>query len=211
MPEAMPEEVSGGPAQSQHGETRRCLRRLIELSERSNELTLGELVDALDHTGRPLLMVSLTLPSLIPFLPNVFAFALVLVAFQAARERSHLSLPSWLRRRRLPRATTAALAKQLDICMAYIGRWLQPRFNAVVEGWAGMLPAASILAMSLLLLAPIPFGNQLAAIAIIVITFGMMERDGAIVLVGLVIAAAALAWNVVLLLVGAQLVQHLWS
>jgi hypothetical protein len=68
-----------------------------------------------------------------------------------------------------------------------------------------MLLAAPILALAVAILLPIPLGNQLPALAIIVIAFGLMLRDGIAVIGGLALAILALLWNTAVVLAGAEL------
>ena len=50
---------------------------------------------------------------------------------------------------------------------------------------------AVCLLLSLILVLPIPFGNMLPSLAICIIALGMLERDGAWILGGLVSAVVA--------------------
>ena len=46
------------------------------------------------------------------------------------------------------------------------------------------------LLLGIVLLAPIPFGNFVPALGIVVIAFGMLQQDGVVILIGLSFALA---------------------
>jgi hypothetical protein len=52
---------------------------------------------------------------------------------------------------------------------------------------------------------PIPFGNTPVALSMIVIALGLLEGDGVALLAGVGAGLAAAAWNVVLVVAGAEL------
>ncbi len=88
-------------------------------------------------------------------------------------------------------------------------RWGNERRLALLTGRR----ARVVLAFPLLLLAraimlPIPFGNVAPALALIAFAFGFMARDGAAILLALILSLAALVWTGFLLVVGASLIDR---
>lgn len=68
--------------------------------------------------------------------------------------------------------------------------------------------AAPLLVMAVTIVLPIPFGNLLPALALIVAATGFIARDGLPVLVSMVIALLAVLWTLALLVFGAELLQR---
>ena len=56
---------------------------------------------------------------------------------------------------------------------------------------------------------PIPLGNYAPALALIAFSLGFMARDGAAVLVALLLGLAAVVWTGILFLTGAALLDRL--
>jgi hypothetical protein len=66
-----------------------------------------------------------------------------------------------------------------------------------------------LIVCGIVLILPIPFGNQLPSLAIAAIGLGLLRGDGVFVLVGYGFAAATLAWTATLVFAGAGIMQAL--
>lgn len=196
------------------GETSRALRRAIDSID-GERLTLGQLVDALGRSGQGLVLLLLALPAFIPVpaLPTglVFGTALALVAMQMIGGREALTLPGFLRQRALPRTAVVSTIERLERFMTRLDGVLRPRLPALTERSATIGIAALIFILALTLALPIPFGNQGPAFAIVIFAFGLLERDGLAILVGVIFACIGVAWNVALVIFGAALTEWLWA
>lgn len=196
------------------GETSRALRRAIDSID-GDLLTLGQLVDSLGRSGQGLVLLLLALPTFIPIpaLPTglVFGTALALVSLQMFGGREALTLPDFLRRRALPRRAVVFTIERLERYMTKFDGVLRPRMLRLTERGATMGVAVMIFILALALALPIPFGNQAPAFAIVIFAFGLLERDGIAILVGVVFAFIGVAWNVMLVIFGAALTEWLWT
>ena len=63
--------------------------------------------------------------------------------------------------------------------------------------------------ISFVLMLPIPFGNIVAAWALGILSFAIARRDGLFVLIGITMGFAALAWNLLVIVLGVEIVQYL--
>lgn len=187
------------------------LRLAEELPE--DRPTLGDALNALGRAGLGIALLALALPSFLPVpgLPTgiVFGTALALVAVQVMLGARRLTFPGWLRRRPLPREAVVAgvrwLAPRLGAVEARLRPRLVPLTGRRARAWLGL----PILLLALLIVLPIPLGNQLPALAVVAFAFGLLARDGAAVLVGLALAVLGLAWNTAVLLLSAELLAYL--
>jgi hypothetical protein len=68
---------------------------------------------------------------------------------------------------------------------------LEPRLLILSNPRMAQLIGGLCLLLSILVMLPVPFGNMLPALAIILISLGFLERDGRFIIAGLVTAAAA--------------------
>ncbi|MFO1062049.1 MAG: exopolysaccharide biosynthesis protein [Dongiaceae bacterium] len=83
----------------------------------------------------------------------------------------------------------------------------EQRMSALTGRRARILLALPVLAVALVITLPIPFGNAVPAVALIVIALGLMARDGVAILCGLGISVVALAWTGLLLFAGAAMLE----
>ncbi len=188
------------------------LKRLGErLAAEDRPVAVGEVVDSFGPAGIGLLLLFLTLPALVP-LPGpwgmTFGTILSLVALQVMAGARKVWVPATIRRRSVSADLVARLAAASHPTLAAAERWLQPRRLLPLTGrQARMLVAVPIFINAVIIALPIPMGNLVPAFATIAISLGICVRDGAAVLVGLLLSVAALIWTGALLMFGAAIID----
>lgn len=165
------------------------LTRTID-SIQGDTITLRALMLTIGEQGLLLLCAIAALPFLIPVsipgVSTVFGGAIILLAIAITMNR----LP-WLPTRLLDRelATTKlipALRKGVKF-VSRIDRWVRPRALALTSGPFMRINGLVLTFGGLLLMAPfgfVPFSNTAPAIGILLLTIGMLQRDGLFVLLG---------------------------
>lgn len=153
-------------------------------------VTLQEIIDALGARASALLIIILALPFCapiaIPGLSTPFGLAILALAGCFALGRPPW-LPRWLLKVKLPPKFFRAVLEGASKLIGWIEKKLRPRWLWLTEGAAmrfvhmGMVSAGA--GLLLLPLGGIPFTNTLPALVIVVGMLGVMERDGAAVVV----------------------------
>jgi hypothetical protein len=162
-------------------------------------LTIGELEDILQGRGFALFILLLSLPFLfpvaIPGLSIPFGLVIMLLGTRIATGQKP-SLPSFILRREIKHATLEKMISfGLKLC-AQMEKVVKPRMH-FLQRWPGMINLIGIGIASggiqlLLPLPPlIPFSNFIPAVSIVLLTAGLSERDGLMVLAGYVVNVAA--------------------
>jgi hypothetical protein len=79
----------------------------------------------------------------------------------------------------------------------------RPRWPLLAAGFAERVIGLVCVVLSVVLILPVPFGNMGPAIAVCILAFALLERDGKATLTGLVASVVALtfAWGVILAIV----------
>ena len=126
----------------------------------------------------------------------------MIAALQMLFGHSHPWLPGFLRRVRLRRDLVLASMRRLTAAFRRVGLRSRRRLRLVSSGGGRRLLALSAFLASLVVLVPIPFGNQLPALAVAAFGFGLVRRDGVMILAGHALTLLALGWAAVLLLAG---------
>lgn len=168
------------------GET---LTRAIDGIE-GETVTLRNLMIAIGEQGLLVLCAIATLPFLIPVsipgVSTVFGAAIVLLGIAITVNR----LP-WLPKRILDRPLeTAKLLPALRKGVSIVSRletWVRPRALMLSSGPMARLNGIVLVFAALLLMAPfglVPFSNTAPAVAILLLTMGMLQRDGLFVVLG---------------------------
>lgn len=188
------------------GSSERVSERLLAIAttSTSERITVAEISAALGDRGFGLLLLLLTLPNAIPVpgpgLSAILALPAALLAAQMALGLERPRLPQRLARWSFPRQRVAALLVRAQPMLERLERLLRPRRPVAGERLVG----AVCLLLALVLALPIPFGNLPVAWALIVIALGVIERDGLATLAGMAAGAAAVAWNVLLVVAGSE-------
>jgi hypothetical protein len=157
-----------------------------------DRVTLAEILDLLGQEGLLILAAFLTLvfliPVSIPGVSTVFGAAILLIGFCRLFNRG-LWVPERIRKRQLPSETLRPGLRKGLIWFRRLERVSRPhRLRWVTRG--RVMPALSdcaIILGAVLLMAPfglIPFSNTLPAVAILLLAIGLLERDGACIILG---------------------------
>lgn len=169
-------------------------------------VTVRELVERVGERGLLMTCVFLNLPFLVPVsipgVSTVFGLLIILIGLAVAANRMPW-LPSRLMDRQLSAEQLVPTLEHGARYVARIERLLRPRLpllthSAAVSRFNGVM----IVVAGVLLMAPfglVPFSNTLPALAALLIALGILQRDGACVLLGYVAVAGTIVYFSVLL------------
>lgn len=162
--------------------TSQILDRLVA-HETEDAISLGEIVHRLRARAFGILLILFSAPMLLPTPPGfstVAAALIVVVALQFLTLRRSLWLPRRLARRTVQTAFLKRIVAWLTPKLARIERWARPRAIGMTRLRARRPLGVLILVLALIMALPIPVvGNTPPAIAIVLMGFGLIERDGA--------------------------------
>lgn len=162
-------------------------------------MTVADIVAALRDRAFALLVVLLGLPNCLPMpppIPLVCGLLLALVALQIVAGRAAPWLPSALLKRSIPQeAVSRAVTRALPV-LQRLERWSKPRIEFLESPVALRLIGLLIFTLALGLLVAAPLIGQIPlGLAVCLVGLGLVERDGVLVMVGLVMGALGLAVN----------------
>ena len=183
----------------------------------TNTVSLGEILELVGREGMLLLVAFLTLvfmvPVSIPGVSTIFGAAILLIGISRIFGRT-LWLPKRFKERALPAGKlSSALEKGLvwvprleKISRPHRMAWLtQGRTMNIINDGALILGAV-------LLMAPfgfIPFSNTLPGIALLCLAVGLIQRDGAAVLLGHLANVVSIVYFGVLIGGGGVMIQNM--
>lgn len=156
-----------------------------------DEVALDRLIEVLGDRVYGLVFLLLAIPNMIPGVALLLGLPLVLVAGQMVLGWERPRLPRAIGRRTLRTADLRAFTARAVPWLARAETMLRPR-GLVLFGRTGeRLLGAVVLAMAVVLTLPIWGANFLPALAIALIALALIERDGAMALLGIAAAAAS--------------------
>lgn len=166
-------------------------------------VTLAWVLDQLHERAFGLFLLVLALPCCIPFLygvPQVVALPLLFIAGQMVLGWGKPWLPQKLGERQVATASLAALARRADPWLRRVEAVSRPRLAALTRRPLDQLVGLALLAFSISILVPIPATNTVPGIAVAVVAIGLLQRDGILVVLGMILG---LVWIGTLLFAGA--------
>lgn len=162
-----------------------------EAAVRDPAVTLRDLLAMLGEQGLlvfcGVLAAPFLLPLTVPGMSTVLGLPMLLIGFAVMLSRVPW-LPERLLNRSLPAPTVRSVLGRVRGWAERFEHLVRPRLLGLTGGRVvNFINGALVIAAVLLLMAPIPlvpFVNSLPAFAIILLCFGMAERDGAVILFG---------------------------
>lgn len=184
------------PDQDSPAEERKPLSQLLrELAEpREGVIRVEEIVERFGRRAFGGVLFAFSIPNLLPLPPGsstVLGLPLVLVAPQVMLGSDSLWLPRAVRRRGVDRA---ALGKGFDRLLPWLEKietLLAPRLDWLFGPFADRVTGLVCTLLALVLILPIPLGNLLPAAAVALLSLGLIQRDGIVLLLGYATAAAS--------------------
>ncbi|MGB5103324.1 MAG: exopolysaccharide biosynthesis protein [Steroidobacteraceae bacterium] len=164
-------------------------------------VTLRELLDLIGEQGLLVFCAVLAMPFLIPvslpFTSTALGLPMLLVGIAVTLDRVPW-LPNRILDYALPGATVQRVLDRAARTASRFEHLVRPRLLGLTASPAanGLNGVALVIAV-LLLMAPLPFVplvNTLPAVAVILLSLGMAERDGVVILVGYVVALLSLVY-----------------
>lgn len=150
-------------------------------------LTLGGALDAMGSRAHGCALLLLAIPDAIPLpvpsLSLILGLPLLAVSAHLAVTGEHGLLPRRLRARTLPPGLVTALRGRVAALLRRAERMSRVRLRQVA-GRARLLGLVCLW-LSALLLLPLPFFNTPPAVCLVLLAWGMVQRDGVFVVAGL--------------------------
>lgn len=193
--------ISGAPLPHQGLSTSDLL--LVAISGEGDQVSIADILDALDARAFGLAILLFAIPSVIPMppgVPTVVGIVLLIVSVQMVAGRLELWLPGFLAKRRFSRQALVSGFEKIKPQLEFIERFARPRLMFLTGRIGMILIGAVVLALAIVLILPLPpGGNFPPALACAILGMGLVERDGVIVIIGLLVTAAAAvaAWFLV--------------
>jgi hypothetical protein len=169
------------------------------------KLSLGELVSAFGERGFGALMLFLGIVNALPLPPGsttVLGAPLLLLSLQLALRTDRIWLPRWALKGSLDRAAYRKATARVIKPIRVIEKLSKPRLGFMTSELSEILIGVICSILAVILILPIWGGNMAPALTIAVFGFGLMQRDGVVILLGWLGAAVCvtilwLAWEVI--------------
>jgi hypothetical protein len=169
--------------------------------------TLGDLIGALDERAYGLMLLLLALPCCLPFvyiLPQIVALPMLALAGQMALGRQSPWLPKTLSEREFPIRTMQTTVERAEKYLGWAEKITHRRFISLSDGIGARIVGALLMIPCASILVPLPLTNTTPGLGVAIAALGLVERDGLLILLGLLIG---LVWVFLLVFLGAEAIS----
>lgn len=179
------------------------LREMQELARVKGGLSIGEALEAMGSTSIAFTILFLAIPALTP-IPGpfgmVFGTALALVSLQIVAGGRKVWLPAIVRDRRVSSAALDLVVGHAVPVIARVEKVVRAgRLEALTGPTVQALLGIPVFLLAVVIALPIPFGNILPVFSLVVLAVALMERDGLVTLIGLLLTLATIVATAALL------------
>ncbi len=183
--------------------------RLDQLAEKAegDSVSLEWIMGQLHERAFGLFLLVLALPCCIPFLygvPQIVALPLMFVSVQILLGRETPWLPERLATRTVSTEGLQNLALRAGPWLRRIEAFSRPRKAQLTRAPLDRIVGLALVLFSASILVPLPGTNTVPGFAVVLISMGLLQRDGILVIIGMLLGTA---WIASLIFAGATLVS----
>lgn len=166
----------------------------------ATRLGLGAMADALKERAFGLMILALALPCCLPFvylIPQIVALPMLVLTGQMASSRHVPWLPEKLKTRDFDVAAMRSVVARGKRWFGWAEHIARPRLLSISGPRTSRIVGALLVIPSASILVPLPSTNTVPGIGVAIASIGLIERDGLMILLGLFIGLAWVAFLVV--------------
>ena len=162
-------------------------------AEPEERISFRDILAILSERSFAILVVLLGLPNCLPMpppIPTVSSLLLIMIAIQMLVRRPEPWFPGVILRGSVARSDVLRAVKRALPVVSVLERWSRPRLSIFDPRTASLLSAVLLLTMSIGMLLAAPLIGQVPyGLAVCLFGLGQIERDGVLVLSGMVAGA----------------------
>lgn len=179
----------------------------------SDRIPIRDLVAAMDSIGFGLALMIFSFGILIPLpppFPSIISLPLVIFSYQMAIGRKSPKLPARFEKYTVKRSVLAALVQKSSPYIRKIEKILRPRMAFMISSTAERIVGMFALIFSVSVLLPLPLSNFVPGLGVLIISFGLLGKDGLIVLFGIITGCIGLGITVIVTIFGFEALTYIW-
>ena len=155
-----------------------------------DNIKVGTLLKSIDSGGFALLNLIFSIILMIPLPPPIAIIAgliIMFLSFQMIIGMKEVWLPKIITEKSIKRSTLTVIVEKSTIYLYKLERFTRRRFTFVSNPITERIIGAFIFFLAGITLTPIVFANTIPGLAIILISFGMINKDGLMVIIGFIV------------------------
>lgn len=178
------------------------LLQLIVVQNNNEMITVDQIKHSLDERGFAILLAIATLPICLPIpappgFTTIFAVPLFIFSIQMICGRRTPWIPQWLARKAIHKKILDKLIDKITPWLQKIERHMHPRLTYIsVHAWERIIGLFSFI-FSISIALPIPLVNFLPGWGILVMSLGLLSKDGVTIFAGMIVGTVGVGVSLV--------------
>jgi hypothetical protein len=171
-----------------------------------------DLVEAMESVGFGLAMMIFAFGVIIPMpppVPGIISIPLVIFSLQMIAGYTSPKLPKKFSDMSVKRSILAMLVQKSAPYIRKVERFLRPRWTFMINQTAERIIGVFTLLFSVFVLLPLPLSNFIPGLGVLIISFGLLGKDGLVIIMGMVVGIMGIAISITAVLLGVEALQYL--
>lgn len=171
----------------------------------SDKIPVQDLITAMDCGGFGLIMTIFSLPIIIPLpppFPSLISIPMIIFSLQMMLGYKSPILPKILSSLTIKKSV---LATMLEKSTPYINKaegFTKSRLSTLSSNWFTKIIGLFCFIFSTSVLLPLPLSNFLPGLGVLITSFGLLSKDGVVILLGLIIGSVGVLITTLITLLG---------
>ncbi len=178
----------------------------------SDRIPVRDLVEAMESVGFGLAMMIFAFGVIIPMpppVPGLISIPLVIFSLQMIAGYTSPKLPKKFSDMSIKRSLLAMLVQKSSPYIRKVERFLRPRLLFMTTTLAERVVGLFTLLFSGFVLLPLPLSNFIPGLGVLIISFGLLGKDGLVVICGIIIGLVGVALSIAAVFLGVEAIHYL--
>ncbi|MFM7557415.1 MAG: exopolysaccharide biosynthesis protein [Alphaproteobacteria bacterium] len=186
--------------------TTQIIEDLVNKSS-ADKVLVGDIVDSMEAIGFGLALLIFSLGIIIPLpppFPSIISLPLVVFSAQMTIGMNAPKLPIWIAKKEIKRSVLAMMVQKSSPYIRKVERILKPRLTFMSSIIAERVVGFFLLGFSSFILVPLPLSNFIPGLGILITSFGLMGKDGLVIILGIVVGIMGVAISISTVFIGLE-------
>ena len=178
----------------------------------ADRIPVRDLVEAMQAIGFGLAMMIFAFGIIIPLpppFPSIIAMPLIIFSLQMIAGYTAPKLPKRFEKITVKRSVVAMLVQKSSPYIRKVEHILRPRLSFVTTPRAERVIGIFTLIFSSFIVFPMPLSNFIPGLGILIISFGLLGKDGLVVICGIIIGLMGIAISTTAVLLGVEALYYI--
>lgn len=195
--------------------TSKILQEIIAGREDTERMTIYEVNKFLSVRGFGLVLLLFSFPMALPIpyppgFTTVLGVPLIFFALQMIQQKKDPWLPKWVGRKSIKVAHLRFAVEKSEKFFKFAEKVMKPRLEFMTSAKGEIAIGVFVLLCAISIALPIILGNAVPSIGIFVMSIGLLNKDGLIVIIGMLISVIGLAIAIAVVIFGAKFITSLF-